>query len=141
MRKFFAIALLLLAVPVHSSDKVYETGKLMGVKISDSTMPLTIPPMSPNSSGMVLSVPTGVIYWFTIEKDEISYFAACASRRKKSYAAGWVVSDPVQFRVNKETLFLKRAKGKEMRLALIMRVRNATSETQTSAKQMIPECR
>jgi hypothetical protein len=132
---------LLLAVPVYSSENVYETGKLMEVKISDRTMPLTIPPSSPNSSSLVLSVPLGDIYWFTIQKDEITYFAACASRQKKSYAADWVINDPVQFRIDKDKLFLKRPNGKEMRLAPVMRVRNPTAERQISAKQMIPECR
>ncbi len=140
MRIIFLMALLL-AMPTHAADKIYETGKLTGVKMTDVTAPVTIPPMNPNASGMVLPIPLGVTYMFTIEKDGVSYYAACVSKQKKSYAADWVVNDPVQFRIDKEKFFLRRPKGKEMRLALVTRVRNATSEAQPSARQMIPECK
>jgi hypothetical protein len=140
MRTLFAIVLTL-AVPIHAADKVYETGQLTAVKMTDGTASVTIPPLAPNAAGFVLPFPLGVTYSFTIEKDGISYLAACISKQKKSYAADWVVNDPVRFRIDKEKFFLKRPNGKEMRLALLTRVRNAMSETQTSATQMIPECK
>jgi hypothetical protein len=135
------VAILLIAIPAQATDRTYETGKLSNVTITDSTASVTIPPMAPNASALVLPLRLGVIFHFTIEQKEITFQAGCFSKDKKSYAAEWVVNDPVQFRVEKDKLFLKRPNGKELRLALLMRVRDAKSETQTSAEQMIPQCR
>jgi hypothetical protein len=65
----------------------------------------------------------------------------------------WIVNDPVQFRLEKDKLFLRRPNGKELRLGLLTRVRGVTPEAGNSssaadstsaaisARQNIPECR
>lgn len=65
---------------------------------------------------------------FEIEREDITYLAVCTSKAKKSYAADWIIHDPVEYCVEKEKLFLKRPNGKELRLGLVTRTGNTQQE-------------
>jgi hypothetical protein len=145
MRKYL-IPLFALAICAVAADRIYMTGTLSGLVIEDMSTTMSLPPIGQNTSGIVLPIPMGVLYRFDIEADRITYLAECASKKKKSFAAEWVVHDPVQFRVQKDKLFLKAPSGKELRLALITKVRAVSSGAlgsapSASARQEIPECR
>ena len=147
------IAVFLLAIPAKSADRAYLTAKLSKVLAKDIYATANIPPLTQNGSGLTLPLPLGVMYQFDLDADGITYVAACMSKAKRSYAGEWIVNDPVQFRVEKDKLFLKRPNGKELRLGLLTRVRGVTPEARNSpdaadstsvvvsAHQNIPECR
>ena len=147
-----SIALLLLITAAQGADRPYMTARLANVVITDMSTTLNIPPLGQNTSGFILPIQLGTKYEFTLEADGITYSAACISKAKKSFAAEWVVNDPVQYRIEKYKLFLKRPSGKPLRLALIAKVRNVKSDAadasnvsesplRATARQNIPECR
>jgi hypothetical protein len=57
---------------------------------------------------------------------DLVYFAAY-SAGKLSYRPDWIVNDPIDFRLTKDNMFLKRPDGKELEVRLIKKVR-ATKE-------------
>jgi hypothetical protein len=143
--------LILLLVPAaEARDKMYATGQLAQVTMSDIVFPLNVPPLCQNCAALQLPLPLGVTYMFDIQQDDITYVGACTAKTKKSYAADWVIHDPVEYRVEKDKLFLKRPNGKELRLGLVTRIRNTKQEPaqpvssqtapQKSARLMIPDC-
>lgn len=147
------IAVFLLAIPAKSADRTYLTAKLSKVFAKDIYATANIPPLTQNGSRLTLPIPLGVMYQFDLDADGITYIAACMSKAKRSYAVEWIVNDPVQFRLEKDKLFLRRPNGKELRLGLLTRVRGVTPEAGNSssaadstsaaisARQNIPECR
>ena len=139
--------LILLLVPLADArDKSYATGTFAQVTISDIVVPLKVPPLCQNCSAVEFPVPLGVTYMFEIEQGDIRYVAACTSRAKKSYAADWVIHDSVEYRIDRDKLFLKRPNGKELRLGLVMKVRRTAPQpvsqaaSQKPARLMIPDC-
>jgi len=142
--------MLILVPAAEARDKTYATGQLVKVTMSDIVIPLNLPPLCQNCVALQWPLPLGVNYLFEIKQDDIAYVVACVSKAKKSYAADWIIHDPVEYRVEKDKLFLKRANGKELRLGLLTRTRNAKLEPTTpvssqtapqkSARLMIPDC-
>ena len=147
----FCLSMLLLLPAAEARDKMYATGQLAKVTTADIVVPFNIPPLCQNCAALQLPLPLGVSYVFDIQQDDITYIAACTSKVKKSCAADWIIHDPVEYRIEKDKLFLKRPNGKELRLGLVKKIRNtkeeppalpASSQTdpQKSAQLMIPDC-
>jgi hypothetical protein len=93
MRKFW-IAMVMLVACAEAADKAYLRGALTRVEMTDLATPLTIPSTSPNVPGVTATVRLGVLYQFTVDAEGITYLAACTSKKKKSFAADWVINDP-----------------------------------------------
>ncbi len=137
------ILFLLLALPAIGGEKTYTTGRLSNVAMEDMSFQMTFDKMS-------LPVSLGTMYRFDITSGDITYVAACFSRNKRAYAADWIVHDPVAFRIEKDRLFLKRSNGKELRLAVLTKVRNSDGSDESASSQSpqlkpskttVPECR
>ncbi|HEX3155807.1 MAG TPA: hypothetical protein VHV32_14355 [Candidatus Angelobacter sp.] len=133
-----------------ATDQPYMAARLEKVEMTDLSAPMTIPPLGQNTSALTLQIPFGVLYKFTLKDHALTYLAACVSKAKKSIAADWIVNDPVQFRVEKAKLYLKRPKGKPLRLGLIEKLRNTPDGAASNIPeaiagpeqhQNIPECR
>jgi len=142
MRRLFALVLIL-ATSAYGGVRSYVTGTLAGIDIKENVVPYPLPATDSERS-TTIPISFGLIYQFNIQSDDLTYVAECFSRNKKSYAAGWVIHDPVQFRTDSNKLFLRHSNGKEMRLALIFKIRNqpgSQAVTGTQARQMIPECK
>lgn len=144
------IAIVILIGSAAAADRPYMAARLEKIQIIDLSTTVTVPPMVQNSAGFTMQVPLGVAYRFTFNAGGIVYLAACVSKAKKSFAADWVVKDPVQFRVDKTKLYLKRPSGKDLRLGLIERIRTSADDADSngsdvvagaSQHQNIPECR
>jgi hypothetical protein len=144
------VAIFILIGSAAAADRPYAAGRLEKIEITDLSTTVTVPPLVQNSSGFTLPIPLGVAYQFTLNSDGIAYLAACVSKAKKSFAADWVVNDPVQFRIDKAKLYLKRPNGKLLRLGLIKRTRilnpDGTDSKESAipgatSHQNIPECR
>jgi hypothetical protein len=143
-------AVFILIGSAAATDRPYIAARLEKIEITDLTTTVTIPPLVQNGSGFTMQIPLGVAYKFTLDADGIAYFAACVSKAKKSFAADWVVNDPVQFRVEKNRLYLKRPNGTALRLGLIEKIRIKPDQTGSNGSetiagatqhQNIPECR
>ena len=93
---------------------------------------------------IVLPLPFGIDYQFQVQSDMIVYVGMCYSNPndKRNYGADWVVNDPVEFRVDKDKLFLKRSPKGELRLALLTRLRVLPSKdgaaTGQSSVEILP---
>lgn len=145
-----SIAIVILIGSAAAADHPYMAARLEKVEITDLSTSVTVPPLVQNSAGFTMQVPLGVAYKFTLNAGGIVYVAACVSKAKKSFAADWVVKDPVQFRVDKAKLYLKRPSGKDLRLGLIEKIRIKADDTDPNGSDMIagakqhqniPECR
>jgi hypothetical protein len=145
-----SIAIMILIGSAAAADRPYMPARLEKVEINDLSTSMTIPPLAQNGSSTTLQIPLGVVYKFTLNADGVAYLAGCVSKEKRSFAADWTVKDPVQFRIEKTRLYLKRPIGKPLRLGLIEKIRikpddycSNSSDVIASATQHqnIPECR
>jgi hypothetical protein len=117
------ILILLSAVMVHAGVKSYLSGRLTDVMIKDMTTTISIPISTGAGNGLPIPLHMGINYQFEISVDDIVYFGSCWSMGKRNYGSDWVVKDPVEFRVEKDKLLLKRPVKGELRLALMGRFR------------------
>ena len=92
-------------------EKSYENGKLVSIESPDTPFPFNLP------SGQVVSVPLQMFNRFGIRQGEILYLGTCLKRECKSE---WRVGDDVQFRREKDKLYLKRPKRGERELHFLL---------------------
>lgn len=151
MRRLMLIVAVLSAQELFAGEKLYQPGKLNDVVIKDMSTTISLPG-GPVSFPFPLHM--GINYQFQIATDDnIVYFASCWSKGKRNYGSDWVVKDPIDFRVDKDRLFLKRPTKGELRLALIGRFRVVSAKDQLgadhqslqplapfAAKQIEPQC-
>jgi hypothetical protein len=123
VRRAALIAVLSPALMVHAGTKSYLSGKLTDVTIKDMTTTISIPIATGTGDGFPMPFHMGVNYQFEISVDDIHYLGSCWSKGKRNYASDWVVKDSVEFRVEKDKLFLRRPVKGELRLTLMGRFR------------------
>lgn len=135
MRRLALIVLQLSTLLVYAGVKSYVSGKLTDVLIKDMTTTMSIP--IPTGTGMDLPMPVhmGINYQFEVSVNDIVYVGSCWSKDKRNYSSDWVVKDPVEFRLEKDKLFLKRPVKGELRLALMGRYRNISTNDAAGAER------
>jgi hypothetical protein len=99
----------------HASEKAYQAGKLVSVQSPELPFPL---PTSTGSQPIVF--PLHVTYLFEIQQGEVGYVGSC---RMTDYRAEWKAGDNVQFRLDRDKMYLKRPNGKEFRLQFLLQAR------------------
>lgn len=99
MSRHSRLLLLILAVSLSAKadTNTYLTGKVVRV----------------NSERTV----SGSVFILYIEHDKATF--SVRLREKSTYKLDWAVDDPIEFRLSKDAIFLKKPNGKEMRLALL----------------------
>jgi len=153
MRCAVLIVVLLPTLTVHAGVKSYLSGKLTDVVIKDMTTTISIPISTGTGNGLQMPLHIGINYQFEISAGDLLYVGSCWSKSKRNYGSDWVVKDPVEFRVEKDKIFLKRPVKGELRLALMGRFRvvstkdAAGTEKQSfeplppfAMRQIEPEC-
>jgi hypothetical protein len=110
---FVLLVLTLHSTSVCGSEKTYEDGKLLSVNSPE--VPLTIPPLV--SSGSTVTFPLHLFYHFEVQQGDIVYIGYC---QRRDYKAEWRVGDDVQFRLQKDKMYLKRQNGKEFKLEFLL---------------------
>jgi hypothetical protein len=135
MRRAVLIVVLLPTLAVHAGIKSYLSGKLTDVVIKDMTTTISIPISTGTGDGMQMPVHMGVNYQFEISADDVVYVGGCWSKGKGNYGSDWVVKDPIEFRVEKGKLFLKRPVKGELRLALMGRFRTVSKKDAAGVEQ------
>lgn len=151
MKRGVLLLILFVAVAASAVERSYRSGILKQVEIKDVTS--AIPVSTGAGQTASIPIPLGLNFEFQVQSDMIVYVAGCWSKGKRSYSSEWVVNDPVEFRVEKDKLFLKRPSKGELRLALMMRLRvlptkDVTGEVHQSVealppfatRQTVPEC-
>jgi hypothetical protein len=133
---FFALA-------ATAGPRSYRPGVLKKIETGDIAH--SIPLRSTPGQDFSIPFPLGIEYRFQIQSDMILYVSECWSRSKKNYDSEWVINDPVEFRIEKDRVFVKRAGKGELHLALISRWRVLPSSIEplprTSTRHDLPECR
>jgi hypothetical protein len=153
MKRGVLLTIVFTALSIHAAKQPYETGQLVDIVIKDMTVDISLPVSNgpgPNNS-FPFPLHLGVNYQFQIQAGDIVYVANCWSKSKRNFGSEWVVKDPVEFRVVKDRLFLKRTGKSELRLGLMTRARlvsTAGTEQRPAAtlppfatRQTAPECR
>jgi hypothetical protein len=122
------IALICFAAPPASSKdspKIYQTGKLLDLQVQNVSRGVAV------IGSMAAPIP-GLLYAFQIQCDDLVYFATY-SAGKLSYKPDWIVNDPIDFRLDKGAMFLKRPDGKELEVRIVKKVRVTKDDKSTSA--------
>jgi hypothetical protein len=120
MRKAAAIGTLLLVTVillqplVYASQKTYQAGKLLSVESPEESIPI------PVGNGQTMNWPVHFNYKFEVQKGDVVYIGYC---QKSAYKAEWQVGDNVEFRLNKDKMYLKRPNGKELTLVFLLEAR------------------
>lgn len=152
MKRVIPWILTFAALAAYPREHSYRAGTLDEIAIQDMTTTISIPVMTGPGGSLPYLLHMGTNYQFQIRADDILYVANCWSKNKKNYGSAWVVKDPVEFRIAKDKFFLKRPDKKELRLALVTRLRivQGKSEGNTEqsvqplspfvTRQSIPEC-
>jgi hypothetical protein len=109
-------ASLSLSVTAKDKPKTYEAGKLVDVEMQDVILGTA------SIGGIAASIP-GRLYFFQIQLGSLTYFAEYKAG-KNSYKPEWVVNDPIELRLEKDSkMFLKRPDGKELEVMVVKKVR------------------
>ena len=140
--------LIVFAAFAFAGERSYRSGILKQIEIKDVTG--AIPVSTGAGQNVAIPLPLGINYRFQVQSDMIVYVANCWSKDKRSYGSEWVLNDPVEFRVEKDKLFLKRPSKGELRLALMTRLRVLPKKEGTgevieplppfATRQTVPEC-
>jgi hypothetical protein len=105
------IAISSLPICLSAREKPYEKGKLVSIESPDTPVRLPLP------SGQVIGVPVRLLNRFGIQQGDILYLGTCL---KKDCKAEWRVGDDVEFRREKDKLYVKRPKHGEVELHFLM---------------------
>jgi len=101
--------LLFTSVLANAADRIFATGKLLGVSTeehADAKHPQTHAVFTVGYEGMV----------YTVRAEKVK-------ANSKDYAKGMVIGDPVPVSVNGEHVYLKTPDGKELKTDIIKRAR------------------
>jgi hypothetical protein len=133
MRRGLPLIVMFLVLAAHAGERRYRSGVLKRVDIEDvvASLPLQTRP----GQSIALPIPLGLDYQFQIQCDMIVYVGMCKSKDKRNYGADWVVNDPIEFRVDRDKLFLKRSPKGELRLARLTRLRVMPNKNDAAGKQ------
>jgi len=103
--------------PATAKEKVrtYQTGKLLDLQVQNVSRGTAV------IGTMAAAIP-GLLYVFQIQCDDLLYYATY-SAGKLSYKPDWIVNDPIDFRLEKDTMFLRRSDGKELEVRVVKRIR------------------
>jgi hypothetical protein len=102
--------MILASAAVLAAKSNYQTGQLISIDTDYDRMRL------PSTSGHDELVQVRKTYRFAIQSGDVTYLAECEERKYKSE---WQMRSPVEFRIDKQRFFLKRANGKELELRLL----------------------
>jgi len=151
MKLGIPLIVVFVALAAYAGESNYRAGVLKRIDITDMTSTLPIPTRSGQSIAVPLSL--GINYQFQIQSDMIVYVGNCWSKDKRNYSSEWVVNDPIEFRVDKDRLFLKRPNKGEFHLALMTRLRVLASQDEAgrgqpsveplppfATRQTVPQC-
>jgi hypothetical protein len=125
VKRALFLALLVLAFSRLSDAKkrIYEKGNLIDVS------PKYIE--SPAPQGVALLPPPQILvgYLFEIQPGDFTYFvnAAMCCPLRSQYKLEWTANDPIEFRFDKDRMFVKRPHGKELNARLVKVVHGTAS--------------
>jgi hypothetical protein len=101
----------------------------------------------PYQAGILSKIETGLVetplpmpfYRVFVLDGELTYVGECFPRNFPKYKPEWQVKQNVQFRIEKQKLFLKRLNGKEQELLLDFTMKNTyDAATGRSTSELIP---
>lgn len=117
MRKLILVLILSAAVACPAADKAYQRGKLLDVDSQPYTkvLPTTQGPISVLRHENDLAVQVG----------DVIYIGQCEERRHFSSCrpGNWIVGDAIDVRFDKDSMFLKKADGGEVKTKIVRRTR------------------
>jgi hypothetical protein len=124
VKRFLFLVLLVLAFDrlADAKKRIYEKGNLIDVspKYIESPIP-----------SLALLPPPQILvgYAFEIQAGDFTYFvnAAMCCPLSSQYKPQWTAADPIEFRFDKDKMFVKRPNGKELNARLVKVVHGTTS--------------
>src|SRR5436190_23571882 len=135
---FLFVFFLSLLVPkiLYSKDntpKEYQSGKLLD--ISKVVHKVTTYKTVRNKDGSSTTTPTTDdenIYYLSVQLGDMIYVGRWKPMWSFSKVSDWIIGDPIDLRLNKNDLFLKKPNGKELKTKIEKRIR--ASEFKPSTK-------
>jgi hypothetical protein len=120
----FAGFVLLLSLSGMAADKnSYQAGKLVDITSSSSSRPVAV--TAPTGGGTSTVVNVEDVQWLiSVQVDQLIYVGEYYPRTKFSYEPkDWIVNDPIEVRMEKDHMILRRPDGKELKTKIVKRVR------------------
>lgn len=115
-----ALVLLVAATPAFTKNKTYQTGTLLDQTFEDTSQSASVRVSS--GTAVVGSPIPGRTYTFRIRVEDLVYVAEYKAG-KRSYLPECIVNDPIELRVQKDRMFLKRPDGKEVEVEVVKKER------------------
>jgi hypothetical protein len=110
----FLVLIIVLDSPAGAAKAIYQRGSLIKVSPKYTESPAPMPPA-------ILPPPQILVgYSFEIQVGTFTYFvdaALCCPLRSK-YKLEWAANDPIDFRWDKDRMFIRRQNGKELNARL-----------------------
>jgi hypothetical protein len=109
-RTLALLSILLMTAGVVLADRTYQTGKLV-----DAETQLYTKKEKKLNHENTLAVQVG----------DLIYFGACEQKKNsdKCTPADWIVGDPIDVRFDRDFMFLKKAKGGEIKTRVVKKQR------------------
>lgn len=125
MRTLLACVLAVAALVPLCAKSAYESARLLAVNDSSSNRVV--------QSGSVITNVTDTEYRMNVELNGVIYVCSYWPRWRWSYEPNdFVVNDAIDVRISGKHLFIKRPNGKELKTAIIRRIR---AEDHSSAQK------
>lgn len=105
--------LLSLSGRTYATKKTYQTGTIASAE--PQLTPLLL------SSGLTISMPVGLMHKFAIAQGDVLYVGTCLE--KELSRTKWKTGDTVQFRRDKDKMYLKKTGRGELELHFVVSVR------------------
>jgi hypothetical protein len=123
-RVLFLVLVLALSRLGDAKQRIYEKGILINISPKHIESPAPLP------SGALFPPPQILIgYLIEIQAGDFIYFvnAAMCCPLMSQHKLEWTVSDPIEFRFDKDKMFVKRPNGKELTARLVKVVHGTAS--------------
>ncbi len=115
--KKVAIVCLMAALTCSASDKTYQTGKLLDVDSQPYTKEV---PMNGGSMSVLRHENS-----LAVQVGDIIYIGQCEEKRHFSSCrpGNWIVGDAINVRMDKDSMYLQKAGGGEVKTKIVKRTR------------------
>lgn len=137
MKKTFFLSLLMgtgclsLVCPLSLSakdnaPKSYETGKLLDTQESKETRVISYN-TTKNKNGSTVTTPvmdTVKLYDISVKVGDMTYVGRYEPTWSFSKRPNWVIGDPIEVRIDKDRMYIKKPDGKKLKTKVVKRIRS-----------------
>lgn len=126
MAGFLSLAWPPLLSAKNNVPKSYDTGKLLDIQESKETRVVSYN-TTKNKNGSTVTTPvmdTVKLYDISVKVGDMTYVGRYEPTWSFSKRPNWVIGDPIEVRIDKDKMYIKKSDGKELKTKVIKRIRS-----------------